>query len=89
MKEPYTSVSDAEELWSQLGSCWTNVSWCTVTCAPGQLLGVRIAVLGCGLVGIQDPRGADRKKLSININRNLSLTINQQLNRQSFGTGGL
>lgn len=32
---------------------------------PGQLLGVRMAVLGCGLVGIQDPRGADRKKLIV------------------------
>jgi formylmethanofuran dehydrogenase subunit E len=31
----------------------------------GQLLGVRIAVLGCGLVGIRDPRGADRKKLIV------------------------
>lgn len=32
---------------------------------PGQLLGVRMAVLGCGLVGIRDPRGADRKKLIV------------------------
>jgi formylmethanofuran dehydrogenase subunit E len=32
---------------------------------PGQLLGVRMAVLGCGLVGIEDPRGADRKKLIV------------------------
>jgi formylmethanofuran dehydrogenase subunit E len=32
---------------------------------PGQLLGVRMAVLGCGLVGIQEPRGADRKKLVV------------------------
>jgi formylmethanofuran dehydrogenase subunit E len=32
---------------------------------PGQLLGVRMAVLGCGLVGIWDPRGADRKKLIV------------------------
>lgn len=32
---------------------------------PGQLLGVRMAVLGCGLVGIQDPRGADRKRLIV------------------------
>lgn len=28
----------------------------------GQLLGVRMAQLGCRLVGISDPRGADRKK---------------------------
>ena len=32
---------------------------------PGQLLGVRMATLGCKLVGIVDPRGADRKKLIV------------------------
>lgn len=32
---------------------------------PGQLLGVRMAVLGCHLIGIEDPRGLDRKKLFI------------------------
>jgi formylmethanofuran dehydrogenase subunit E len=32
---------------------------------PGQLLGVRMALLGCGRVGILDPRGADRKKLIV------------------------
>jgi formylmethanofuran dehydrogenase subunit E len=31
----------------------------------GQLLGVRMALLGCRLVGIDDPRGADRKKLIV------------------------
>jgi formylmethanofuran dehydrogenase subunit E len=31
----------------------------------GQLLGARMAVLGCRLVGINDPRGADRKKLIV------------------------
>jgi formylmethanofuran dehydrogenase subunit E len=31
----------------------------------GQLLGARMAVLGCRLVGIGDPRGADRKKLIV------------------------
>jgi formylmethanofuran dehydrogenase subunit E len=31
----------------------------------GQLLGVRMALLGCRLIGIDDPRGADRKKLII------------------------
>jgi formylmethanofuran dehydrogenase subunit E len=31
----------------------------------GQLLGARMAVLGCRLVGIDDPRGADRKKLIV------------------------
>ncbi|HWS56115.1 MAG TPA: FmdE family protein [Pyrinomonadaceae bacterium] len=32
---------------------------------PGQLLGVRMALLGCDLVGVEDPRGADRKKLIV------------------------
>lgn len=31
----------------------------------GQLLGVRMAQLGCRLVGVLDPRGADRKKLIV------------------------
>lgn len=32
---------------------------------PGQLLGVRMALLGCRLIGIKDPRGADRKKILV------------------------
>lgn len=31
----------------------------------GQLLGVRMALLGCRLVGLTDPRGADRKKVIV------------------------
>src|ERR671914_2651629 len=31
----------------------------------GQLLGVRMARLGCRLIGVEDPRGADRKKLIV------------------------
>src|SRR5215210_5298546 len=31
----------------------------------GQLLGARMALLGCRLVGVEDPRGADRKKLIV------------------------
>jgi formylmethanofuran dehydrogenase subunit E len=31
----------------------------------GQLLGARMAVLGCRLVGVEDPRGRDRKKLVV------------------------
>src|SRR5919199_6432876 len=31
----------------------------------GQLLGARRAVLGCRLIGVDDPRGADRKKLIV------------------------
>jgi len=32
---------------------------------PGQLLGARMALLGCSLIGVSDPRGADRKKLIV------------------------
>ncbi|MGA9994976.1 MAG: FmdE family protein [Pyrinomonadaceae bacterium] len=31
----------------------------------GQLLGVRMSLLGCRLIDIDDPRGADRKKLIV------------------------
>lgn len=31
----------------------------------GQLLGARMAVLGCRAVGVEDPKGADRKKLIV------------------------
>ncbi len=31
----------------------------------GQLLGARMAVLGCRLIGVVDPRGSDRKKLIV------------------------
>lgn len=31
----------------------------------GQLLGVRMALLGCRLIGLEDPRGEDRKKLIV------------------------
>jgi formylmethanofuran dehydrogenase subunit E len=32
---------------------------------PGTLLALRMSVLGCALVGIEDPRGADRNKLVV------------------------
>lgn len=32
---------------------------------PGQVLGARMAVLGCQLLGLSDPRGAERKKLIV------------------------
>ena len=32
---------------------------------PGSVLGVRMCVLGCHLVGIEDPRGLDQKKLIV------------------------
>lgn len=32
---------------------------------PGQLLGARMALLGCAAIGINDPKGADRKKLIV------------------------
>lgn len=31
----------------------------------GQLLGARMAVLGCASIGLDDPKGADRKKLIV------------------------
>jgi formylmethanofuran dehydrogenase subunit E len=31
----------------------------------GQLLGVRMSLLGCSLIGVTDPRGNDRKKLIV------------------------
>ncbi len=31
----------------------------------GQLLGARMALLGCRLIGIDDPKGSDRKKLIV------------------------
>jgi formylmethanofuran dehydrogenase subunit E len=31
----------------------------------GQLLGVRMSLLGCRLIGLADPRGAERKKLIV------------------------
>jgi formylmethanofuran dehydrogenase subunit E len=31
----------------------------------GQLLGARMSLLGCRLIGIEDPRGSDRKKLIV------------------------
>jgi len=31
----------------------------------GQLLGARMAMLGCSLLGLNEPRGADRKKLIV------------------------
>src|SRR5918993_1059872 len=31
----------------------------------GQLLGARMAVVGCRLIGVEDPKGADRKKLIV------------------------
>jgi len=36
-----------------------------VNLCPGALLGLRMAVLGCALVGIEDPRGTDRNKLVV------------------------
>lgn len=41
---------------------------------PGQLLGVRMALLGCKLIGLDDPRGADRKKLIVWVESDRCLT---------------
>jgi formylmethanofuran dehydrogenase subunit E len=32
---------------------------------PGQILGVRMALLGCELIGVRDPRGSERKKILV------------------------
>jgi formylmethanofuran dehydrogenase subunit E len=32
---------------------------------PGQVLGVRMSMLGLGMVGIEDPKGTDRKKVIV------------------------
>jgi formylmethanofuran dehydrogenase subunit E len=32
---------------------------------PGQILSARMAVLGCVLIGINDPKGVDGKKLIV------------------------
>jgi formylmethanofuran dehydrogenase subunit E len=32
---------------------------------PGQVLGARMALIGCKLIGLADPRGTDRKKLIV------------------------
>ena len=32
---------------------------------PGQVLGARMAIVGCEMIGVGDPRGADRKKLIV------------------------
>jgi formylmethanofuran dehydrogenase subunit E len=32
---------------------------------PGQILGVRMALLGCELIGVEDPRGRGRKKIIV------------------------
>src|SRR5919112_2095430 len=57
---------------SQVGLAETTISEFLEECGrlhghicPGQLLGVRMALLGCRLVEIYDPRGADRKKVIV------------------------
>jgi formylmethanofuran dehydrogenase subunit E len=47
-----------EELLSECGRLHGHL------CA-GQLLGVRMALLGCRLLGIEDPKGVDRKSLIV------------------------
>ena len=51
-------LSDLDELLAECAVLHGHI-------CPGQLLGVRMATLGCRLVGIDDPRGADRKKLIV------------------------
>lgn len=51
-------LTDLDGLIAECGSLHGHV-------CPGQVLGVRMAVQGCQLTEIRDPRGADRKKLFI------------------------
>lgn len=51
-------LADVEGLLNECGTLHGHL-------CPGQLLGVRMSVLGCRLIGITDPRGADRKKLIV------------------------
>ena len=51
-------LTDLEGLIAECGSLHGHI-------CPGQLLGVRMATLGCSLTGVADPRGADRKKLLV------------------------
>lgn len=51
-------LADVEALLEECGKLHGHI-------CPGQLLGVRMARLGCHLIGIADPRGADRKKLIV------------------------
>ncbi len=51
-------LSDVDGLIDECGRLHGHV------CA-GQVLGVRMAVLGCQLIGIEDPRQIDRKKLFV------------------------
>ena len=56
MRESY--LDDLDELLAECEKLHGHI-------CPGQLLGVRMATLGCRLVGIADPRGAERKKLLV------------------------
>src|ERR1043165_4457084 len=51
-------LTDLDALIKECGSLHGHV-------CPGQVLGVRMALLGCMLTGIADPRGADRKRLLV------------------------
>lgn len=55
-----------------IDGAWPTVEELLVECGrihghvcPGQLLGVRMAMHGCELVGIRDPKGADRKSFIV------------------------
>lgn len=51
-------LNDLDGLIDECGSLHGHI-------CPGQLLGVRMATLGCRLTQMADPRGADRKKLLV------------------------
>ena len=51
-------LADLDGLIAECGSLHGHI-------CPGQVLGVRMAILGCQLTGIEDPRGVDRKSLFV------------------------
>lgn len=52
------NLGSLEELLEECGRLHGHI-------CPGQLLGVRMALLGCRMIGIGDARGADRKRLLV------------------------
>jgi formylmethanofuran dehydrogenase subunit E len=51
-------LADMDGLIAECGSLHGHI-------CPGQILGIRMAIQGCHLTGVGDPRGADRKKLIV------------------------
>ena len=58
------SKVQVQATWKQLTNYW-KIRVDTWNLCPGAVLAIRMPVLGCHLVGIEDPRGADLKKLIV------------------------